>query len=112
MSGADARDLTRISNYLNGISTMEGHFVQVGHDGELSEGTFYLRRPGRIRFEYRPPNPALVTGPVGPSWSLSVPLPPVPINTLFLFQGFALNTSLLPAWDAVVVTNPVILYVP
>lgn len=60
MSGADARDLTRISNYLNGISTMEGHFVQVGHDGELSEGTFYLRRPGRIRFEYRPPNPALV----------------------------------------------------
>ena len=29
-----------------------------------------------------------------------------------LFQGFALNTSLLPAWDAVVVTNPVILYVP
>ena len=60
MSGADARDLTRISNYLNGISTLEGSFVQVGHDGELSEGTFYLRRPGRIRFEYRPPNPALV----------------------------------------------------
>ena len=60
MSGADARDLTRISNYLNGISTLEGSFVQVGHDGELSEGAFYMRRPGRIRFEYKPPNPALV----------------------------------------------------
>lgn len=60
MSGEDARDLTRISNYLNGITTMEGNFVQVGHDGELSEGQFYLRRPGRIRFEYKPPNPALV----------------------------------------------------
>ena len=60
MSGADARDLTRISNYLNGIKTLEGSFVQVGHDGELSEGSFYMRRPGRIRFEYRPPNPALV----------------------------------------------------
>lgn len=56
-SGAD---LARISNYLNGISTMEGNFVQVGPDGDLSEGLFYMRRPGRIRFEYRPPNPSLI----------------------------------------------------
>lgn len=60
MSGADARDLTRISNYLNGVTTLEGNFIQIGHDGELSEGQFYMRRPGRIRFEYNPPNPALV----------------------------------------------------
>ena len=56
-SGAD---LTRISNYLNGITTMQGTFVQVGPDGDLSEGTFYMRRPGRIRFEYQPPNPSLI----------------------------------------------------
>ncbi len=55
-----AADLTRISNYLNGITTMEGTFVQVGPDGDLSEGLFYLRRPGRIRFEYQPPNPSLI----------------------------------------------------
>ncbi len=60
MSGADARDLARISNYLNGVTTLEGNFVQIGHDGELSEGLFYMRRPGRIRFEYQPPNPTLV----------------------------------------------------
>ena len=60
MSGADARDLARISNYLNGVKTLAGNFVQIGHDGELSEGLFYLRRPGRIRFEYKPPNPALI----------------------------------------------------
>jgi outer membrane lipoprotein-sorting protein len=60
MSGVDARDLARISNYLNGVTTLEGTFVQIGHDGELSEGLFYMRRPGRIRFEYKPPNPALV----------------------------------------------------
>lgn len=60
LSGADMRDLARISNYLNGISTLTGRFVQIGPDGQLSEGRFYLRRPGRIRFEYRPPNPALV----------------------------------------------------
>lgn len=59
-SGADMRDLARISNYLNGMSTLEGDFVQVGPDGELSEGRFYLRRPGRLRFEFEPPNPTLV----------------------------------------------------
>ena len=53
-------DLMRISNYLNGIGTMEGDFVQVGPDGDLSEGQFYMRRPGRIRFEYDPPNPTLI----------------------------------------------------
>lgn len=53
-------DLTRISNYLNGISTMQGNFVQVGPDGDLSEGLFFMRRPGRIRFEYQPPNPTLI----------------------------------------------------
>ena len=57
---SDARDLTRITNYLNGITTMSGDFVQVGPDGDLSEGRFFMRRPGRIRFEYRPPNPTLI----------------------------------------------------
>ena len=56
----NAADLARISNYLNGISTLEGNFVQVGPDGDLSEGLFYMRRPGRIRFEYQPPNPSLI----------------------------------------------------
>lgn len=53
-------DLLRISNYLNGIGSLQGGFVQVGPDGDLSEGTFYMRRPGRIRFEYEPPNPTLI----------------------------------------------------
>lgn len=53
-------DLTRITNYLNGVGTMRGKFVQVGPDGDLSEGSFYMRRPGRIRFEYKPPNPTLI----------------------------------------------------
>ena len=59
-SAQSAADLARISNYLNGISTLVGNFVQVGPDGDLSEGLFYMRRPGRIRFEYQPPNPSLI----------------------------------------------------
>ncbi|MEM7505854.1 MAG: outer membrane lipoprotein carrier protein LolA [Pseudomonadota bacterium] len=57
---ASPADLLRISNYLNGIGTLEGNFVQVGPDGDLSEGLFYMRRPGRMRFEYAPPNRALI----------------------------------------------------
>lgn len=60
LAQVNAGDLRRISNYLNGIDTMDGNFVQVGPNGDLSEGLFYMRRPGRIRFEYKPPNPALI----------------------------------------------------
>lgn len=60
LAAVSQADLTRISNYLNGIGTMEGTFVQVGPDGDVSEGRFFMRRPGRIRFEYQPPNPTLL----------------------------------------------------
>lgn len=49
--------LDRISTYLSGIQTMEGNFVQIGPDGGRTEGTFYLQKPGRVRFEYNPPSP-------------------------------------------------------
>ena len=49
--------LDRISLYLSSIQTMVGNFVQIGPDGGRTEGTFYLQKPGRIRFEYNPPSP-------------------------------------------------------
>ena len=56
----DGRDLARISAYLNALDTAEGGFVQIAPNGETSDGRFFIDRPGRIRFEYTPPNPALV----------------------------------------------------
>ncbi len=49
--------LDRISKYLSSIQTMVGNFVQIGPDGNRTEGTFYLQKPGRIRFDYNPPSP-------------------------------------------------------
>jgi len=49
--------LDRISLYLSSIQTMVGNFVQIGPDGGRTEGTFYLQKPGRVRFEYNPPSP-------------------------------------------------------
>lgn len=56
----DARDMARLSAYLNAIGTLTGNFVQIAPDGRVSEGLFYMRRPGRLRFEYAEPNPTLV----------------------------------------------------
>src|SRR6516225_3595249 len=49
--------LDRISAYLSSVQTMVGKFVQVGPDGGRTEGTFYMQKPGRVRFEYNPPSP-------------------------------------------------------
>ena len=49
--------LDRISHYLSNVQTMVGKFVQVGPDGGRTEGTFYMQKPGRVRFQYNPPSP-------------------------------------------------------
>jgi outer membrane lipoprotein-sorting protein len=49
--------LDRISLYLSSVQTMVGNFVQVGPDGGRTEGTFYIQKPGKVRFDYDPPNP-------------------------------------------------------
>jgi outer membrane lipoprotein-sorting protein len=59
-SEADRADLDRVSAYLNSVRTLQGDFVQIGPDGQLDQGRFYLEKPGRMRFEYRPPNPVLI----------------------------------------------------
>ncbi len=56
----DEAELGRIEAYLNSIATLRARFDQVAPDGALAEGHFYLRRPGRLRFEYAPPTPILV----------------------------------------------------
>ncbi len=47
----------RVSTYLSGIRSLVGKFVQIGPDGTRTTGDFYLQKPGRVRFEYDPPNP-------------------------------------------------------
>ncbi|MEQ9146154.1 MAG: outer membrane lipoprotein carrier protein LolA [Parvibaculaceae bacterium] len=60
LSPRDRADIDRITGYLNSIEHLQGGFLQVGPDGSISEGTFYLRRPGRLRFDYAPPVELLV----------------------------------------------------
>jgi len=49
-----------VNSYLNNIEHMEGDFIQVNPDSSISEGRFYIRRPGRFRFDYTKPESLLV----------------------------------------------------
>ena len=52
---SDEALLRRVEEYLNGITTLTANFLQVNHDGSISEGTLALSRPGRLRIDYAPP---------------------------------------------------------
>lgn len=60
LSEADRDDVDAISAYLNGFTTLKGGFVQLDSHGALSQGTFYISKPGKMRFEYKPPSPTLI----------------------------------------------------
>ncbi len=49
--------LEKINNYFNSITNLSGKFVQVGPDGNKTEGEFYMQKPGKVRFEYDDPSP-------------------------------------------------------
>ena len=50
----------QVESYLNSIKTLSALFLQVDSDGNVTNGRFYLRRPGRLRFEYDDPSPLLI----------------------------------------------------
>ena len=49
-----------VNAYLNNIEHMEGDFLQINPDSTISEGRFYIRRPGKFRFDYTQPDSLLV----------------------------------------------------
>ncbi len=59
-SFADKIPLDEVSSYLNAMETVKGDFTQINSDGTISTGTLYIRRPGRARFQYNPPEKSVV----------------------------------------------------
>jgi len=55
-----AEEIARVEAWLEGVSTLQARFRQVGADGSVLEGAFSLARPGRARFEYDEPSPVLI----------------------------------------------------
>jgi outer membrane lipoprotein-sorting protein len=60
LSADDKANVTRALSYLNDISTLRARFVQISSNGAYAEGEVLVDRPGKLRFDYDPPNPALL----------------------------------------------------
>jgi outer membrane lipoprotein-sorting protein len=56
----DQADLARIETYLDSLRSLKARFLQVAPNGAISQGTAWLERPGRMRFQYDPPSPLLL----------------------------------------------------
>ncbi len=56
--GAQAQQagVPEVERYLNSIRTGQARFVQNNPNGSVVQGTLYLSRPGRMRFEYDAPS--------------------------------------------------------
>ena len=48
-------------HYLDGLVSVKGRFEQADQKGGTADGTFYMARPGRARFEYDAPSSLLIT---------------------------------------------------
>jgi len=59
-ASAEKISLSQISAYLNKLTTAKGGFTQINADGTISTGEIFIKRPGRVRFEYNPPEKSLV----------------------------------------------------
>ena len=57
---AERLPLSELSRYLNGLGTVEADFTQINADGTIATGKVKISRPGKVRFEYAPPDRSLV----------------------------------------------------
>ncbi len=61
----DAATLARVEAYLNALTTLRARFLQVAQNGASAQGTAWIWRPGRMRFDYDPPEPLLLVASGG-----------------------------------------------
>ncbi len=61
----DRAALQRVEAYLNGLRSLKARFLQISQTGAQAQGTAWILRPGRMRFDYDPPEPLLLVASGG-----------------------------------------------
>lgn len=56
----DQADIAAVETYLNSVKSLEARFLQVDANGNSIGGNVWMMRPGRMRFEYDPPDKMLL----------------------------------------------------
>ncbi len=57
---ASIEDIEKAEKYFQDMKTAQARFVQTTHNGAQLVGTFYLNRPGKVRFDYDLPSKSFV----------------------------------------------------
>jgi outer membrane lipoprotein-sorting protein len=60
LSAHEVQLVQRVNTYFNQLSMLEGSFLQTASDGKQQRGMLHIKRPGRFRFEFAPPNRVVV----------------------------------------------------
>ena len=90
--------IDRVAKAMTDTKTVQGQFTQVDPSGSPSNGSFYISRPGKVRFEYTKPEPIFIVSD-GTTVSIeetkrksydAVPLASTPLN-LFLRSNIDLK---------------------
>ena len=53
----EANVLKQAQQHLNNIRSLKANFTQIAPNGQISSGVLYLKRAGKMRWEYAPPTP-------------------------------------------------------
>jgi outer membrane lipoprotein-sorting protein len=64
-AAAQPLSLAALSRYLNSFTTAQADFTQINPNGTIATGRLFIHRPGRVRFEYDPPDNNLVLAAAG-----------------------------------------------
>ena len=104
----DRTDMARITAYLDGLRTMKAHFLQVAPSGAITQGTVWLDRPGRMRFQYDPPAPFVLMAShgqlifhdesLGQTSNISLSRTPLGIRTKCVELGISLRDPRKHIW--------------
>ncbi len=87
---AQAEAIARVEAYFNAMTTFKARFLQLAQGGGSAEGTAWIWRPSRMRFEYDPPEPTLLIAADGQFFHFDrelqqptvVPLSSTPLSVL------------------------------
>jgi outer membrane lipoprotein-sorting protein len=60
MSDAQVAAVKKVSAYFNELANLKGVFLQTDPDRAQSKGRFYVKRPGRFRFDYGAPSKKVI----------------------------------------------------
>ena len=60
LASAEKFSLVELSNYFNKLDTFQADFRQFSDDGSEAKGVILIKKPGRLRIDYKEPEDLLI----------------------------------------------------